>query len=76
MSKIALFELEDWEKNFLKKNLKGQTLLFFEGVLKPEHLAKIKDVDALVVFINSEIDKNIISKLPKLKYIATTSSFI
>jgi D-lactate dehydrogenase len=72
--KIAFFEVKGWEKKYLEKQLKGHSLKFFEDELTLENVSKVKDVEALSVFIYSEIDKKILDKLPKLKMIATRST--
>ena len=72
--KIAFFEIKLWEKNYLKSKLKEHTLLFFKEPLDNSNISQIKDVDALSVFIYSNVTKDIINKLPKLKTIATRST--
>jgi D-lactate dehydrogenase len=71
---ITFFELELWEKEFFEKNLKVHKLNFVNGHLDQKILPQIKDTELLVVFIYSHIDQKIISKLPKLKAIATMST--
>lgn len=70
---IAFFEIQDWEIAQLKKIFKGQNLKFFTEFLTPDNVNQIKDCDVLSVFIYSKINKDIISKLPNLKYITTRS---
>ncbi len=72
--KIAFFELENWEKEILIKELKGHKLVFFEGHLTKNKAMKIKDVDVIVIFIYSHINKEIINLLPKLKMVSTMST--
>lgn len=72
--KIALFDLENWEKDFLRKQLKGHDVLFFSKKLAISDTNKIKDAEALVIFINSKIDKKILDRLPKLRFITTMST--
>lgn len=72
--KIAFFEIKPWEKRYFEKKLKGHSLKFFEDELNLENVSKVKDVEAISVFIYSETDKNILNKLPKLKIIATRST--
>lgn len=74
MAKIAFFEIEKWEERIIKKQLGRHQLMFFEKPISSADIAEIRDVDAIAVFIYSEITKNIISKLPKLKFIATMST--
>jgi len=72
--KIAFFEIENWEKDYLRKSLKNHKLLFFNTPLTIRNVKKIKDVDVLCVFIYSKIDKDILDKLPNLKLICTMST--
>lgn len=72
--KIAFFELEDWEKDYIRQNLKGHTLVFVDGSLTKETAAKAKDCDATAVFIYSKIDKTVLARLPKLEFIAAMST--
>ncbi len=72
--KIAFFELEDWEKDYIKKNLKGFNLTFFDKPITLENVNKVKDIQILGVFIYSKINKEILDKLPKLKLIVTLST--
>ena len=74
MAKIAFFEIEEWEKDLIKKIFKKHKLYFFKNTLTEKNVSKIKDVDALAVFIYSKIDKAILDKLPRLKLITTMST--
>jgi len=74
MAKIAFFEVENWERDYIKKVLGKHNLIFFRDKLKEKNLAKVKNIDVLAVFIYSNVDKNIINKLPKLKLITTMST--
>lgn len=72
--KIACFEIKGWEKSYLKRKLKGHICLFFSESLSETHLSKIKNCDALLVFVGSSVTKKIISSMPKLKFIGTMST--
>lgn len=72
--KISFFEVNEWEEEYLSKNLKQHNLLFFKEALSEKYLEKIRDSEALSVFIYSKITKEILDKLPKLKIIATRST--
>ncbi|MEK6934989.1 MAG: NAD(P)-dependent oxidoreductase [Nanoarchaeota archaeon] len=72
--KIAFFELDKDEKDLVKKKLKNHKLLFFDNELTKRTAKKIKDVDAITIFIYSEITKEILNLLPNLKLIATMST--
>jgi len=72
--KIAFFEVKPWEKDYLKKKLKGHSLQFFDEILSAGNASKIANVDVISVFIYSHIDSNLLSRLKKLKLIATRST--
>lgn len=72
--KIACFETENWEKEILEKELKNDKILYFKNSLNKSNLNKIKDIETLVIFIYSNITKEIIDKLPNLKLIVTKST--
>lgn len=73
--KIAVFEIESWEEKFLIEKLGSSVeLVFFDHALKEEDLIKITNIEGLIIFIYSSITKDIIEKLPNLKFIATMST--
>jgi len=72
--KIAFFEIQNWEKAILKKELKNHSLIFFKEPISQKNLAKIKNTDILSIFIASKIDDKILKNLPKLKLIITRST--
>lgn len=71
---IAFFELEDWEKDYITKNITDHDLIFFEESLTNDFTGDLSKVEVLSVFIYSKIDKNTLSKMPSLKFIATRST--
>lgn len=72
MSKIVFFELESWEEEFVKKNL-GQDTVCVAEKLTDENAANYKDIEIISIFIYSSITKDLIDKLPNLKFITTRS---
>ena len=72
MSKIAFFEMEEWEKPYLKKEFKNHKLYFFDDELNEKNANK--DFDIISVFIYSKVDKKILDKFENLKLIATRST--
>ena len=72
--KIAFFELEDWEKEYVKKQLIGHDCTFFDKPLTPITTEEIKEYPLLAVFVHSPINEEILAKLPNLKYLATMST--
>jgi D-lactate dehydrogenase len=72
--KITFFETKQWEQEIFRKKLKKHWCNFYEETLALTHLPKIKKSEALVVFINSKVDKQVIDSMPKLKLIITMST--
>ena len=72
--KIAFFEIEGWEKEMLKKGLRGHRLNFFDKTINEVDLKNIEKYNAISVFIKSKIDEKILSQLKNLKVIATRST--
>ncbi|MCR4335575.1 MAG: hydroxyacid dehydrogenase [archaeon] len=72
--KIAFFEVEKWEENFLKERLKNHTLYFSSKELTPSRAKKISSFDAIGVFIYSQVTSKVLDQLPKLKLITTLST--
>ncbi len=72
--KIAFFEIENWEIEYLKKELAGFELVFFKEKLSEENIKKAEDHQIVSVFIDSQINKEILAKLPDLKMIAVRAT--
>ena len=71
---IAFFETEPWEKRYFIKHLAHHALTFFPEPLRCENAQKVRDAQALSVFIYSKLDAETLSQLPKLRTIATRST--
>lgn len=74
MKEIAIFEAHESDKKYLKDNLKGFKLKFFEECIQDVEVKKFKSVDMISVFIYSNVSSEIIEQLPNLKHIATRST--
>ena len=74
--KIAFFEIEKWEAEYIKDNFQFpiSNFQFFEGKLDKDNLPEQRDFDVISVFVGSEIRKEVIDALPNLKLIATRST--
>ncbi len=72
--KIAFFEISNLEKDRFESSLHNNELLFFDAPIQEVNIDHFKDVDIICIFVHSEIDKNIINKLPNLKLICTRST--
>lgn len=71
---LAAFELEQWEQEYLKQKLKAHTLFLSTKVIDAKAANNINNAEILCVFVGSKVDKKILDKLPKLKFIATMST--
>ena len=73
--KISCFELQDWEKDYLQQKF-GQTIniSFNSETLTSENVSTAKDADAIVVFVNSTVNKGVLDQMSNLKFIATMST--
>lgn len=76
--KIAFFQLEEREKEEINKNENfikfGAENLFFDSHLNSENVPENEDIEVVSVFIDSDVNKEVLDKLPKLKLIATRST--
>lgn len=72
--KIAIFEIEGWEKQYLQEKLSNHQVTFFENTIQEENLSSVLDAEAIVVFIYSQVTTELIKKFPKLKIITTRST--
>ena len=71
---LTFFETEPWEEEYIKQNLKNHKITFIKDEISEKTAELAKDSEIISVFIYSRIDKQILSKLPKLKAIATRST--
>ncbi|MBU0457408.1 MAG: hydroxyacid dehydrogenase [Nanoarchaeota archaeon] len=72
--KIGFFDIEPWEKEFLKKAFPNDKLFFSTGGLNIKNALKYKDLEVVSVFIYSFVNEDLLQKLPKLKLISTRST--
>ncbi len=72
--KIAFFETEPFEEDYLTKNLKNKNMVFFKQKLNSKTAVKAKDCDAVCTFIYSKVDSKVLDQLPKVKLVATRST--
>ncbi len=70
---IAFFELEQWEKDYFSKKL-NHTLLFIDDALTEKNVSRVKNADAIGIFIYSQMSKKILTRLSQLKLIVTLST--
>ena len=72
--KIVFFEVPKEEQVIFTNILAGIEVSFFEEKLNEESVDKVKDAEVVSVFINSVLNKEIIEKIPNLKFITTRST--
>jgi len=72
--KIAFFETKEWEEKYLRENLPGHDLIFYQEALTSDNADKVRDYESVSVFVFSEFDKDALAKLPNLKFITTRST--
>ncbi len=73
MQKIVFFELESWEENYVKTAISDHEIVFTQEKLTDENVLAYSDAQIISVFIYSQITKELIDKLPNLKFITTRS---
>lgn len=74
MATIAFFELEGWEKDYLKGKLRKHRLIFIDGALTDKNISQAKEAEIVSIFIYSRIGEKELALLPNLKLIATRST--
>lgn len=73
--KVVFFELEEWEKEYLKQKFgKDVEVVFNSDRLDIDSIHKCVDSEVIAIFIYSEINKKVLDLLPNLKFIATMST--
>jgi len=72
--KIAFFEVPKSEQPVFMQAFNGVEVSFFEEKLNEDNVSLVKDAEIVSVFVNSEINKNIIDSLLNLKFVATRST--
>ncbi len=70
--KIAFFDCKEEEIEFFKENLSDKEVDFFKESI--QNVDNLKSYEIVSVFVNSKVDKEILDKLPNLKYIQTRST--
>jgi D-lactate dehydrogenase len=72
--KIQFFELENWEKEHIKKETFGGEVEIVDGVLDEAKIPFDTSAEVISIFVNSVINEGVLSRLPKLKLITTRST--
>ncbi len=74
--KVAFFELEKWQVDYLRGKLSNDfDLLFYDFALDDNSMADVeKDVSIICLFVFSRVSRQVIENFKKLKLIATMST--
>ncbi|MBI2549022.1 hydroxyacid dehydrogenase [Candidatus Woesearchaeota archaeon] len=72
--RIAFFDVEPWQKELIRKQLKSHDVQYFDSPLQRSHCKQLKDVEVVAAFVYSCFTKEILQALPNLKLIATMST--
>jgi D-lactate dehydrogenase len=73
MAKIVFFEVEDWEKKYIEGALSQYQPVLTTEKLEDATVSKYQDAEIISTFIYSTLTKEVLEKLPNLKFIATRS---
>ena len=73
MEKVVFFEIEKWEEDYVRNSLSGFELIFTNEKLTAENVEKFSDVKLISTFIYSDLKREVLEKMPDLKFIATRS---
>lgn len=71
--RVAWFDAEDWEREFLQDKTEGMDVEFFEDSLTPETAEKAEGFDAVTVFVESKVNKQVIEEIG-VDYVACRST--
>ena len=72
--KTIFFEVPKEEESLFTSEASKLEISFFEDKLNEENVALAKEAEIISVFINSQLNKNMIDLLPNLKLIVTRST--
>ena len=68
---LVFIDREKWERDIFQKHFLRYHLTFLNNL---GAFDKIRDAEVLSVFINTKVTENVLTKLPKLKFITTRST--
>jgi len=72
--KLAVFEIEDWEREAFERLAAGQDIRFLSEPLTAENADSYSDADIVSTFIYSDLGHDTLSRFTDLKLIATRST--
>ncbi len=72
--KIALFEVEDWERGAFAELQADHEVLFHHGALDVDTSGEASDADVISTFIYSKLNRSVLEQCKNLKLITTRST--
>jgi D-lactate dehydrogenase len=72
--KIAFFKCVAADQENIKTALSDHTIVFYPDILDASHLPEETDFDAISIFVDSTLSKDVLAHFPNLKFIATRST--
>jgi D-lactate dehydrogenase len=73
MAKVVFFEVEDWERGHINSSLPDLGSVLTQDKLDDLTVTNYQDAEVISIFIYSAITRELLVKLPNLKFIATRS---
>jgi len=72
---VAFYDLEDWEADYIREGpLRDWDLILRPGRLTPAEAASLDGLEAVSVFIYSQVTAEVLDAVPSVKLIATRST--
>jgi len=73
---ILFFETESWEEDYLRSKLGviAAQVFFTHEKLNSDHSFENRSVEAISVFVGSQVDKTVLDQFPELKFLTTRST--
>ncbi len=72
--KIAVFELEEWERDIFEEFSSEHELILTHETLNADNVQNYTDADIVCVFIYSDLDAEVLEQFQNLKMVATRST--
>ena len=74
MAKIVFFDAEKWEETFIKNGLSGLDAVITSEKLDENTVPKYQEAEIISTFIYSSLTREVLGKLPNLRFITTRST--
>jgi D-lactate dehydrogenase len=72
--RIAFFDMAHWDDDRLKNFFPDDTATFYDYSIHEENTESIRDVEVIVTFISSHINRTTLEAFPNLKLVCTMST--